>query len=304
MPFGRNVNDALLFPEELMSIRAGLLEAPEDELLDRAVLSLKTDDPAWAEVIGFDRMTKTGAAKIMNMQGTNIPLVDVTMERQTQRVYQIACGYRLGDMEVEMARAVGRPVEPIKTAAVRRFMAEEENSIAFNGDASVGLQGLRTLTGRLTHAATQTCLAGSTHWHDCTETEGSVLLAHIRQVRALHAALTGYLPLGLVLSQTNRELLTLFVNDQRSQTVIGLLAGLGWYNGGAAIFSSPLVSDDELISIDNRPDHVQLSITKDITPLEPFRNSPFTQIIAAEQRTAGLVGYYPMSVAILTGIHG
>ena len=294
-------SDALVYPTELQVYDNVLYEAKEAELLARQVFSLKTDDPEWVEYIGYDVLSRSGMAKVFNILSDDIPLVDVDITRRFQKVYSLVSGWAITEQELRAARAVGRQPDVQKAATARRFIATQENALTFLGDATWGIEGLYTMTGRQEAAVSGTFASGSTRWATAKDTEGGVMVSHIRQARELVQALDGYEAQCLVLSAVQYErLVGTFMSDRYDLTVMGFLKQTNWFPGG--IYASSLIPNDRLAVIDNRPDQMQLAIPMDLYRHPPYQSGPFRTIIPVEERYGGLLVRFPLAISIRTGI--
>jgi hypothetical protein len=292
--------DALIYPADLVNIDKRIYTVPESDLIQRTVFAPKTDDPEWCEVIGYDTQTRTGAARLMNTIATDFPLVDVDIERKTQKVHELVSGFSLRRAELLAARGLGKDIDATKADAARRVMSVEEGNIVWNGNAEFNIQGLLTWTNRLETAATKAFTATTTHWHAASEDEGNVIVAHIRQAVHAQTVLNGVSPKALLLAKANVEYLGYFMSAERNMTVREYLAQAGWFPQG--IFSSTEFPEDRFAVIDTLPEHIQLSIPQDLLRLDPFPVSPFTTIIPVDERLAGLVVRMPQCISIITGI--
>jgi len=286
--------DTVLYPRDLQSIDSTLYQPKESELIARRVFSLKTDDPEWAETIGYDKQTRAGSAAILNLMASNLPFVDVDVTRAIQRVHTLATAWKLRFAEVEAARAAGKQLEPAKAAAARRYMAAEENSLAFNGDSGFNILGVFTSTDRLETSAT------NGDWDTLGETDGPKIVADIRKGRMAQNKLDGFDTQVLILSSENYEYLGYFMSDRYDITVLEYLRKVNWFPGG--IYASSEISSTKIAMLDNRPEQVQLSIPKDMERLDPWKDSPFSTVIPVFQRISGLVVRFPQCISVVTGI--
>ncbi len=295
-------SDALVYPSELEVYDNVLYEAKAAELLARQVFPLKTDDPEWAEVIGYDVLSRSGLAKVFNMLANDIPLVDVDITRHFQNVHSIVSGWQITLNELRADRGVGRSPDIQKANTARRFIAGQENTLSFTGDAGWGIEGLFSITGRREEAATGNFGGGTTHWSTATDTEGGVLISHIRQARARIQALDGYEAQCLILSSANYEVLVgTFMSNRYDLTAMGFLKQTGWFPGG--IYASSTIPNDRLAVIDNRSDQMQLAIPMDLYRHDPYANGPFSTVVAVEERYGGLLVRFPLAISIVTGIN-
>lgn len=296
-------NDALLTNRDLEAIDRTVYQAKEEELSARLVFRLKTDDPPGAESIGFDMITRRGAAKIFSYGGVDdVPLVDADVTRHVQRVYGIVLGMNVDVQSKRAAQMAGRPIDTIKADACRRGIAEKENGFFYIGSAAYNAKGLTNATGIQVLAVPDNGQAvPSTLWEDKT---GEEIVEDIRLARKKVNAQPGMMADTLVLPPDQYEDLDRPVNAEHYEmTIRQWLKAQGWFKNiqreksleaaGAAGVDCMVVCDSSVL---------QLSLPMDLTRHPEVLMPNLASRINFEERTGGAVIRYPLGICRADGI--
>lgn len=296
-------NDAMLTNRDLEAIDRTVYQAKEEELSARLVFRLKTDDPPGAESIGYDMITRRGAAKIFSYGGVDdVPLVDADVKRHVQRVYGIVLGMNVDVQSKRAAQMANRPIDTIKAEACRRGIAESENRFFYIGSQAHNAYGLTTATGVQVYAvATNGQDTPSTLWKAKT---GEQIIEDIRQVRKKVNTQPGLTADTLMLPPDQYEDLDRPVNSERYElTIRQWLKNQGWFKtiskekalekAGTGGMASMVVCDSSV---------VQLSIPMDLTRHPEVLLANLASRINFEERTGGAVIRYPLGICRGDGI--
>ncbi|MFT9496371.1 DUF2184 domain-containing protein [Anaerosolibacter sp.] len=295
-------NDAMLTNRDLESIDKVVYMAKEDELTARTVVRLKTDDPAGAESIAYDMITKKGAAKLFAYGGADdVPLVDMDVKRHSQRVFGVVAGFRVDVQEKRAAQMVGRAVDTMKAEAARRAVAEKENHFFYIGDDAYNAEGLVNATGIQTMPVAQNAGATSTKWKDKTAEE---IIEDIRGARKKVNKMPGLNTDTLLLPPDQYEDLDRPVNSENyGMTIRKWLQEQKWFTNIVRVPQLVGVGDsdtDSLVVFDSSV--VQLSLPLDITRHPEVLMPNLSSQINLEERTGGAVIRYPLGICRADGI--
>lgn len=300
---GLNVrNDAVLTNKDLESIDRVVYTAKEEELTARTVVNLKTDDPAGAETISYDMITRKGAAKIFAYGGADdVPLVDMDVKRHTQRVFGVVSGFRVGVQEKRAAQMVGRAIDTMKAEAARRAVAEKENHFFYVGDAAYSAEGLVNATGIQTTVVAQNAGKTSTKWKDKTAEE---IIEDIRDARKKVNKLPALNANTLLLPPDQYEDLDRPVNSENySMTIRKWLQEQKWFTSIIRVPQLVSVGDadaDSFVIFDSSV--VELSLPMDITRHPEVLLANLSSQVNLEERTGGAVTRYPLGICRADGI--
>jgi hypothetical protein len=301
----RNDATAVYFrPLDLEAIDRTLYEPKYEELTARRILNLKTDVAPGAETYAYNVMTRSGVAKILANNADDIPLVDIDMRREFQRIYSIVTGFRYTVQEQRAAAMTGTSVDTAKAGVARRAVAEKENRLAWSGDADYNIKGLINATGIQIENVPQNTGATSTKWANKT---GEEIVEDVRIIRANITVLPGHgdsanLILGIPPEQY--EILARRYNEFDPRTILEVIRSRNWFRD---IVRAPELkgvgtgSTDSLLVFDSSPEVVQLLLPMDMTRHDPEWKFPSWKF-AVEERCGGCVIRYPMAISRGDGI--
>lgn len=296
--------DSMVTAKDLESIDNVIYEAKESELTARTIVLLKTDDDEGDEVISYDMITKRGAAKIFAYGSSDdIPLVDVDVERHSQKVFGIVNGFTINIQEKRASNKKNRNIDTTKASAARRAIAEKENSFFYIGSASHNAKGLVNATGIQTYAVPQNAGATSTKWKDKTPKE---IIADIKTARSKVNVKPGLTPDTMLIPPDQNELLDDPINpDTNSMTIREFLDKQKWFKKIVAVPQLVGVGDgstDSMVILDSSKEVAQLSIPMDIMRHPEIRKSSFVSEFDLEERCGGAVIRYPLGICRADGI--
>jgi hypothetical protein len=274
-----------------------------EELTARRLINVKSDIPAGAETYAYDVMTRSGVAKILANNADDVPLVDVDMRREYQRIYSIATSFAYNVQELRSAQMTGQPIDATKAGVARRAVAEKENRLAWIGDADFGIQGLINATGIQTTNVSQNVNGTSTKWKDKT---GEEIVEDVRIVRALISVLPGHMtsPLTMAVPPTQYEMLNSRYNEFDSRTVLQVIQSYNWFSSidrAPELKGAGTGGTDSLLIFDASREVMELLIPMDMTRHDPEWKFPRWKF-AVEERCGGVVIRYPMAIARGDGI--
>lgn len=300
---GVNRQDAMVSTKDLESIDNVLYEPKESELTARTIVSIKSDDHEGDEVISYDMITKRGAAKIFAYGSSDdVPLVDVDLERHSQKVFGIVSGFTINIQEKRAASKNNRSIDTTKASAARRAIAEKENSFFYIGSSAHNAKGLVNATGIQTYSVPQNEGATSTKWKDKTPKE---ILTDIRTTRAKVNVKPGINPDTLLLPPDQFEMLDEPLNDTTNMTIREFLDKQKWFKKVISVAQLVGVGDaetDSMVILDSSSEVVQLSVPMDITRHPELPVNSFTSQFDVEERCGGAVIRYPLGICRADGI--
>ncbi|MBL4768270.1 MAG: DUF2184 domain-containing protein [Rhodobacteraceae bacterium] len=178
MTFHTNFNDAvqasLGFAQKQTShIEAGVYALRYPELDYASLVPVDTSAGEWSKSVTYYSMDGTGAAKWLNGNGKDIPVVGTGMAQHETAVYSAGIGYDYGLEEVNQARMLNVNLSGEKAAMARRAYEQMVYNIAFEGDAVKNFEGLFDYTGVPAASVTADGTGSSTAWS--TKTPDQIL---------------------------------------------------------------------------------------------------------------------------------
>jgi hypothetical protein len=300
---GAQRQDSILTNRDLESIEATVYEVHEDELVARQAVSLKTDDGEGAETVGYDKISKRGAAKIMNSDSEDVPLVDADIVRATQGVKSIKAGFKVTPQDIRGARQANKPIETTKAGAARRAIAESENSLFYIGETKVKAEGLVNATGITVTTAATTGTEGATTWD---KKDSNAIIEDIRIAKFEHVDVNpGLIADTLELPPLQFGKLSKKIG-QGEGTIMQYLKEQNWFPAGirsnSTLKGAGAGSTDVMLTYDSRKENVQLSVPMDIMVHPAVVDKNNAQQVNLEERCAGALIRYPAAVCVTQGI--
>ncbi|KMT62661.1 DUF2184 domain-containing protein [Paenilisteria newyorkensis] len=294
---------ARLQARDLEVIDKTLFEPREEELTARTIFDMKTDIDPGAETYGYDVATRSGAAKIIANGANDLPLVDTDVKRYFAQIYTIALGFRYSLQDLRQSQMTGKPVDATKAAAVRRGIAEKENSLAWKGDPRYEIQGVATATGIQIEAVGTNAAGTSTKWVDKASDE---IVEELRKLRTRITVLPGYGDASLILAlpPIQFEELNRRYSDYDARTIMQVVASNGWFSKikrVADLKGIGLSKSDSLIICHSEPETVQLLLPMDITRQQEEYQYPNWKV-PCEERFGGAVVRAPHAILRADGI--
>ncbi len=304
------ITDSLITQEDLRQIESVLYREKEDELIGRKAFQSITEFTPGAEEIGFDSFSRQGSAKILaaGAGAADVPMVDGDKVRHTQKVFTLANGFnidrrRLKALEASNTNGKGPQIndETLKIETARRFMAELEDRIVFNGDADHGIDGVLTHTGISSEVSTS-----ATAWASATPTQ---ILADLREAKDQLENAGFFKARLLVISPTAWNVLQQPFSTETIITLAQWLQTQGSYFDQIMTsrtmlnaFNGSTFSDDIFLVVDNDPENIQLALVEDMVLNEPERDFLGNLKFSVVEEFGGPMIRHPSAIAVRTGI--
>ncbi len=304
--------DALLRKEDLLYIENTLYETKKEELAARQIARVNSNYPAYAEEIGYQWYSREGSAKILaaGASAKDVPFVDENGGTNTAKVYTIATGLRYKKSErmaYQAKNAQGKGpsvnIDTLRVGVARRFVAEKENDLFFNGDSKYSIKGLLNHTGINTAVVTGTD-ASSKKWANKTaKLILEDLLAGVSKVEE-----DGWFKAKiLIISPQSMNTLRKPYSDENPMTVLKWLMEQGMYFE-RIVTSRRMRSANNALKkecfaiLDNNPEVIELALPQDIELGQPEYDILMNSEQAITERTAGCIIRHPSAIYVGTGI--
>lgn len=287
---------AKLEARDLEAIDKVIYQAPQEELVARRLFNLKTDIHPGAETYGYYVMTRSGAAKIIANGADDLPLVDTDLKRYQQPIYSIGAGIRYSVTELRQAQMVGQSADTSKAEIARRAIAEKENSIIFNGDASVDLKGVVNAQGIQVINADKTFALMTAE--EITET--------FRKARAKIVTIPGMRTSALkcLVEPNAYEELSRRYGDNEPRTILKVIEDNKWFSEIVPVYDLAGVGtakSNSFIIMDTSPSTCEILLPMDITRHEEEYAFPNYKV-PFEERCGGALIRRPYGIVRVDGI--
>lgn len=263
--------------------------------------------PEGAETATYYSYDKLGMASIISNYSDDLPRADIAGKPTTVPVKSLGTSYGYSVQDMRASRFAGKSLDVRRAEAARFATDRRVNQIAFAGDEENGLVGLLTPTNNIP-LYTLSTVSGSTKWVDKSAAE---ILADINGMFAYQSEITQdieradtlLLPPKVFIDISTRQIpntnLTvkkfLLDNAPYLKTIVSA-PELDKKNTS----TNPLNADVAVL-LKNDKDKFSLEIPMPYYQ-HPLQNRNLEVVVPCEERVAGLIIYYPMSMLIAAGI--
>lgn len=301
----KDANESVFFLRELEYIKAKSYDTKYKQLKATMLLPVSTEaDPA-AATITYQKYTKVGIAKIIADYADDAPRVDVYGEESSVKVKRIGDSYGYDRDEIRRSQTAGKSLDQRKANAAKRASDEKINSIAWNGDSDYNMIGFIDYPGITEYTVPNDGTGTTKTWS--TKTPDQIIRDMSDLVTSVVDATNGVeMPDTLIMPISQYQLIAnTRVTDGNDKTILTyflennpFIDTIDWLTelktagaGGTA----------RMMCYPRDPDHVTLEIPMPYSQLPPVQKGYGFEILT-ETKCAGVIVYYPLSVAYGDGI--
>lgn len=300
-------NDATasyFFLRELEYIQRTSRDTKQKALKGMLLIPVSSEAPEWSKSITWRRLTKVGIAKVIADYAHDFPRADVYREEFTIKVKGIGSSYGYNKDEIMSARATGQPLDRERAMSCKRAIDEEQDSIIWNGNSSYNIQGFLGYSG-ISEYSTPNGVDGSATFASKTPDEilldlNGIVDTIIDTTNGVESPDTLIMPIAQF-----RDISTRRLTDNTNETVLsfflktnGLIKNVDWVT---ELSTAGAGSTAQMIAYRKDPNYLRVEIPK-MYQEEPPQQKGLEFEIIAEQKTAGVLVYYPLSIAFADGI--
>ena len=303
-----DADGAFFFQRQLESIKARSYDVRYAELKARMLFPVSNEGGQGITSITYRTYDQSGAAKIINAYADDLPRADVAGKETTIPVRSVGISYGYNLDEIQSSQLTGASLDQRRANAARRSNEQVVNDVAFFGDTTSGLPGLFSNPNIPTGAVVNP--GSGTAWVNKTPDE---ILFDVNDLFADIFETTKMVEQGntLLLPATQWSYIMSTPRATNSDTTIGqyLAQNSPYLNSvddimpvnECAAANNPLLGADAMVAYDRNPDKLQLEIPVELEML-PVQQKNLEFVIPGRSRLGGLNIYYPLSLAIATGI--
>lgn len=305
---------SMFFARELEHVKGQTYDVVRAPL--RAFDLIPTDSTAGAgaESIVYEQYDMTGLAKIIADYGDDLPRADVKGKQFVAQIRSVGGSYGYSLQEIRAAQQAQKALEQRKANSAVRAARELWNRIAFYGDAEHNLQGWLTNTNIPADAVENDGEGDATEWN--TKTPAQILRDMNDLVNGIVTRTNGAeQPDTLVMPIEQYTKITTTNAGTGTDTTIAqfflnnspFVNALEWSNEvSAAQRTANLGGDDQytgdiMIAYRRDPDALTLEMPQMFEQL-PVQERGLEFVVPCHSRIAGVLIYYPLSMAIGEGI--
>lgn len=303
-----DADGAFFFQRQLEHIKARSYDVRYAELKARMLFPVSNEGGAGVTSITYRTYDQAGSAKIINAYADDLPRADVAGKETTIPVRSVGISYGYNLDEIQSSQLTGSSLDQRRANAARRSNEQVVNDVAFFGDATSGLPGLfsnpNIPTGAVVNPGSGTAWVNKSPdeilfdindlFADIFETtkmveQGNTLL--------LPAAQWSYIMSTPRASNSDTTIAQYVAANSPYLTSIDDIIPVN----ECAAANNPELTADAMVAYDRNPDKLQLEIPVELEML-PVQQKNLEFVVPGRSRLAGLNIYYPLSLAIATGI--
>jgi hypothetical protein len=300
----KDVNTSIFFLRELEYIQRQTRDTKQKQLKGTLLIPISTETPEWAETITYRRLTKVGLAKVITDYAHDFPRADVYREEFSIKVKGIGASYGYSKNEIMQASQTGMPLSSERAKACKRAIDEKQDTIIWSGDSTHNIQGFLDYSGT-TEYSTPNGVGGDTEWTSKTPDEviddmNNLVSTVITTTNGIEAPDTMIMPIAQY-----RYISTTRMGDGSDETILsfflktnGVIKMVDWV---VELTTAGTSSSARAMVYTKSPDYVRCEIPK-MYREEPPQQKGMEFEIVAEQKTAGVLVYYPLSIAYMDQI--
>jgi hypothetical protein len=303
-----DADGAFFFQRQLELIKARSYDVRYAELKARMLFPVSNEGGPGITSITYRTYDMAGAAKIINAYADDLPRADVAGKETTIPVRSVGISYGYNLDEIQASQLTGASLDQRRANAARRSNEQVVNDVAFFGDSEAGLPGLFSNPNIPTGAVVNP--GAGTEWVNKTPDE---ILFDVNDLFADIFETTKMVEQGntLLLPPNQWSYIMSTPRSSNSDTTIAqyLVQNSPYLNSmediipvnECAAANNPLLSTDAMVAYDRSPDKLQLEIPVELEML-PVQQKNLEFVVPGRSRLGGLNIYYPLSLAIATGI--
>lgn len=308
-----DANESAFFLRNLETIKAKTYDIIYPELKALEWIPVSAEAGPGAETITYQSFDMLGMAKVIANYSDDLPRADIKGQEFHVSVRSLGASYGYNVQEIRAANFAGRNLEQRKANAARFSIEQKLNKIGWTGDTDSGLQGLVNNPNVTRIASPNNGSGSSTLWSSKTAAN---ILADLNTIadtiftstNGVEQPNTMLMPLSqYTLIATTRvdsvTPLTIMQFFLMNSPFIKHIEPI-WEMQGAGIgIQSPSIAagGDCVIAYDYNPDKLTFEVP---IAFEQFaaQEEGLEFLIPCHARTAGVIVYYPLSIAIMEGV--
>ena len=299
---------AVFFARELDYVKAETYDVEYPEFTAEKNFPVSHEVNEGAETVTYYSYEKTGLAKIISNYSTDLPRADVKGKPTTSQVRSIGDSYGYSMQDMRASRMAGKSLDTRRGEAAKYQIDRKANAIAWAGDPDNGLMGVLTTTNDVpVYELSTGATSGTTAWAD---KEVDEIIADVAGMIQFMATTTMNVERPDTLLLPHSVYITLQMK-RIDGTAVSLLSYLKDTFSGITIKEAPEL---EATSTETNPygenvillyknDPKKLTIEIPLSFMQYSAQPKGLEVeIPCEERHAGAIIYYPMSLLIAAGV--
>jgi hypothetical protein len=303
-----DADGAVFFQRQLEHIKSRSYDVIRAELKARLLFPVSNEGGPGVTSITYRTYDQIGAARIIQAYADDLPRADVAGKETTIPVRSVGISYGYNLDEIQASQLTGAALDQRRANAAMRSIEQVVNTVAFFGDATANLPGLFSNPNIPTGAVVNP--GSGTEWVNKTPDE---ILFDVNDLFADIFETTKMVERGntLMLPPSQWSYIMSTPRSANSDTTIGQFIAMNspYLTSVEDMIpvnecdsaNNPLLATDAMVAYDRSPDKLQLEIPVELEMM-PVQQKNLEFVVPGRNRLAGLNIYYPLSLAIATGI--
>jgi len=303
-----DADGAVFFQRQLEHIKSRSYDVQYAELKARMLFPVSNEGGPGITSITYRTYDQVGAAKIIQAYADDLPRADVAGKETTIPVRSVGISYGYNLDEIQASQLTGAALDQRRANAAMRSIEQKVNDTAFFGDAASNLPGLFSNPNIPTGGVVDP--GSGTEWVNKTPDE---ILFDVNDLFADIFETTKMVERGntLMLPPAQWSYISSTPRSANSDTTIlmYLVQNSPYLSSPEDVIpvnecaaeNNPELSEDAMVAYDRSPDKLQLEIPVELEMM-PVQQKNLEFVVPGRNRLAGLNIYYPLSLAIATGI--
>lgn len=307
MRFDSAEDASVFFARELDQVKAKSYDKQYPQFTAEATFPVSHEVNEGAETVTYYSYEKTGFAKIISNYALDLPRADVKGHATTANVKSIGASYGYSMQDMRASRMAGKSLDARRAESARYQIAKLANEIAWAGNAEAGLTGVISKGNNVPLYTIPQGAASKTTWADKTPDE---IIADITGMLAFMSDTTMgveipdtlMVPPAVWIAMTKKRLdgtdssVLKYVKDNFPEINFVQAPELD----AKSTATNPYGANVAFL-FKNDPDKFTIEI-----PMAYYQYTAQPKgleiEVPCEERTAGAIIYYPLSMLIATGV--
>ncbi len=304
-PIRLDDQESAFFKRELEFVKVKTYDTKYKKLKAFDIFPISTEAQSGNTEITYQVYSGIGFAKIIADYGKDFPRVDVFGEENTVKIYDLGDSYGYSIKEIRRSRISGKRLDQRKAGFAKKAMDQETNRIALTGDDDYNIVGFIDNPNITEYTIINDGTSSSKTWASKTPDQiirdmNGIVTAVMDSTNGVEVPDTILLPLeqfNYIVSQrmtgdSSETIMSFFLKTNPYIKTIDWLVELKDAGTG---------STDRIMVYTKDDDHLTLEIPQPFEQFPPEQEG-MTFKISCHAETAGVLIYYPLSVAFGDGI--
>jgi len=303
--FRLDANESAIFARQLEYIKAKTYDTKYKDLKAYMLIPISTEAPNGATQITYRKFTGVGFAQIISDYAQDFPRVDVYGEEVTIKIKGIGDSFGYSIKEIRSSQMAGTRLDQRRAKTAKQAIEQLINSIGLTGDSDFGLTGLLNYSGMTEYTLIADGVGSSKTW--AAKTPDQIVRDVTGLVSAVVVPTNGKeIPTILILPLTQYlYIANTRMTDGNSKTILQyimennpFLQQIEWV---AELSTAGTGSTTRMMVYPKDENNLTMELPQPFEQFPPQQKGMEFEI-PCHAETAGVLVYYPLSIAFADGI--